>query len=217
MHKHASIEQRRKADRRAWIVLAFLCVIGAGAAIRRIAALEAEQLSGPPALVALDEQFRIKTGIVLLHIVPSLLFVLLVPVQFVSAVRRNRPQLHRWSGRMVFGLGIVIGFSALWLSAHPVGGISESAATIFFGSFFLFSLAKAWWHIRNRRVEVHREWVTRMTAIAAGAATTRPIIGAFFATSPLTGHTPAIFRPGDVARLHGNLCSGRGLDPPHQK
>lgn len=129
----------------------------------------------------------------LLHIVPSLLFVLLVPVQFVSSLRRRYPRLHRWTGRIIMALGLVIGISAIWLSPHPVGGLAEGTATMFFGCFFLFSLGKAWWHIRNGRVNLHREWVTRMIAIALGVATTRPIMAVFFATRPLTGLTPQQF------------------------
>ena len=129
----------------------------------------------------------------LVHIVPSLLFVLLVPLQFVSSLRARYPRVHRWTGRVIVSLGVVLGGSALWLSAHPVGGLAESTATIFFGCFFLFALSQAWWHIRNGRVELHREWATRMTAIALGVATTRPIMGVFFATSRLTGFTPHEF------------------------
>jgi hypothetical protein len=144
-------------------------------------------------LARLDQHFRAKTGVTLLHIVPSLLFVLLLPLQFVGSLRYRRPRLHRWSGRVIMFLGVVLGLSAVWLSAHPVGGLAEGTATIFFGCFFLFCLGKAWWHIRSKRVELHREWVTRMTAIALGVATTRPIMGVFFATSRLTGLTPEQF------------------------
>lgn len=59
-------------------------------------------------------------------------------------------------------LGAVAAFPALWLSANSVRGIGEGSATLSFGCFFLFSLGRAWWHIRNRRVELHREWATRM-------------------------------------------------------
>src|SRR5215510_9269488 len=129
----------------------------------------------------------------LLHIVPSLLFVLLVPLQFVRSLRVRHSRFHRWTGRLVIGLGIVIGTSALLLSASPVGGIVEATATVLFGCLFLFSLGNAWWHIRNRPVELHREWVTRMVAIALGVATARPIMAVFFATSRLTGLTPEQF------------------------
>jgi len=179
-------------DRRAWIAFAVLCAIGAAAAARRIVALGAPT-AGSSRFAGLDAHFAPQAGLVLLHIVPSLLFVLLVPLQFVSSWRRRHLQLHRWTGRVIMGLGLVIGISALRLSSHPVGGLAEGTATIFFGCFFLFALAKAWWHVRHGRVQLHREWVTRMVAIALGVATTRPIMGVFFATSVLTGLTPQQF------------------------
>jgi uncharacterized membrane protein len=182
-----------RRDRRFWIALLILCAIGAAAATRRIVALGTAPVAGSSEFAGLDAHFAAKAAITLLHIVPSLLFVLLVPLQFVSSLRRRRPRLHRWTGRVIVGLGVVLGISALWLSAHPVGGLAEGTATIFFGCFFLFSLGKAWWHIRNGRVQLHREWATRMTAIALGVATTRPIMGVFFATRRLTGLTPHQF------------------------
>jgi hypothetical protein len=184
---------RTQRDRRIWVALVVLCAIGAGAATRRIVALGTAPLAGRSELAGLDAHYAAKAGMTLLHLVPSLLFVLLVPLQFVSSWRGRYPILHRWTGRMLMGLGAVIGISALWLSAHPVGGLAEGTATILFGCFFLFSLGKAWWHIRNGRVELHREWVMRMVAIALGVATTRPIMAVFFATSRLTNLTPRQF------------------------
>lgn len=193
MKLQQNLESRNRADRLWWIVLLALCAIGAAAVVVRLALFATAPQSGPEALIALNAHFMAKAGLTLLHIVPCLLFVLLLPLQFVSSLRQRRPQLHRWNGRVVMGLGALLGVSGLSLSVHPVGGLSEATATIFFGCFFLFSLGKAWWHIRNRRVELHREWVTRMTAIALGVATTRPIMGVFFATAPLTGLTTQQF------------------------
>jgi uncharacterized membrane protein len=173
--------------------MVILCAIGAAAVIRRLAALGTAPLAGSSQFASLDANFAAKAGLTLAHIIPSLLFVLLVPLQFVPSLRRRNPRLHRCTGRVIMGLGVVIGVSALWLSAHPVGGAAEGAATIVFGCFFLFSLGKAWRHIRNGRVELHREWVTRMVAIALGVAATRPIMALFFATSRLTGLTPQQF------------------------
>src|SRR5258708_1183455 len=136
-------ERTAGRNRRAWIVLAILCAIGAAAAIRRFVALGTVSTGAPAALLALDEHFRSKAGAILLHVAPSLLFVLLAPLQFVSSLRRRRPRLHRWTGRAVMSLGGVLGISALWLSVHPVGGVVEGSATISFGCLFLFSLARA--------------------------------------------------------------------------
>jgi hypothetical protein len=146
-----------------WIALVLLCAIGAAAATRRIVALGTAPAAGSSDFGALDVHFAGKAGMTLVHIVPSLLFVLLVPMQFVSPLRRCHPRLHRWTGRGIVVLGLV------------------------------FALGKAWWHIRNGRVGLHREWATRMVAVALGVATTRPIMAVFFATSGLTGLTPQQF------------------------
>jgi predicted membrane protein DUF2306 len=188
-----SSEGHSTGDRRLWIALVILCGIGAGAVIRRLVAFETAPLASSSEVARLDTHFANQARIILLHIVPSLLFVLLVPFQFVSALRQRRPQLHQLLSRVIMGLGAVIGISALWLSTHPLGGLAEGTATTFFGYFFLFCLAKAWWHMRNGREALYREWFTRMVAIALGVATTRPIIGIFFATRTLTGLTPQQF------------------------
>ena len=187
------MQNRALGSRRFWITLVALCVIGAAAAVRRIVASGTAPAAGTSPFGGLDAHFAAEARITMLHIGPSLLFVILVPLQFLSEFRCKHPSLHRWIGRVLMSLGLVLGVTALRLSAHPVGGVVESSATILFGCFFLFCLGKAWWYICNGRVELHRQWVTRMVAIALGVATTRPIMGVFFATSRLTGLTPQQF------------------------
>jgi hypothetical protein len=68
-----------------------LCAIGAAAVIRRIVALGTAPLAGTSEFAGLDTHFAAKEGLILLHIVPSLLFVLLVPLQFVPSWRRRHP------------------------------------------------------------------------------------------------------------------------------
>lgn len=176
-----------------WVPLLLLCAIGAAVTIRRIVALTTTPLAGASPFASLDAHFDAKSGTTLIHIVPSLAFALLVPLQFVSSLRRRHPKFHRWIGRVLLCVGIVVGISAESLSAHPIGGIIEGTATTFYGCFFLFSLSRAWLHIRDRRVGLHREWVIRMVAIALGAAATRPIMAVLFATSRMTGLSPEQF------------------------
>jgi hypothetical protein len=170
-----------------------LCAIGAAPAIRRIVALTGPAPTGSSQFANLDGHFASKTGPTLLHVLPSLAFILLVPLQFVSTLRLRHPRVHRWMGRLLMCLGLVIGVSAVSLSADPVGGIFEGSATALYGCLFLLCLSRAWWYIRSSEVERHREWVIRMVSIALGAATTRPIIGVLFATSRLTGLSPQQF------------------------
>jgi len=186
-------ESSKNPGRRVGIALVILCLIGIAAAARRIAVLTIAPPAASSDFGGLNAHFLTRAGATLLHVVPSLLLLLLVPLQFVSSLRRRHPRVHRWAGRLIMVLGILVGTSALWLSADPVGGSIESTATVSFGCLFLIALGKAWWHIRNGRVNLHREWATRMTAIALGVATTRPIMGVFFATSRITGLTPQQF------------------------
>jgi uncharacterized membrane protein len=146
-------------------------------------------------LTALDDLFAHHPILTLVHIVPGMLFMILGPLQFSSAIRERHLRWHRLSGRVFVTSGLVIGVSALVMSfgMPAIGGVNQAAATTLFGTFFLFALCKAFWHIRRREVALHREWMIRAFSIGIAVAAIRPIIGVFFATSPLTGLTPREF------------------------
>src|SRR5262249_41132559 len=176
-----------------WVTMIVLCVIGGAVVIRRMVA-RAFPPSNPPAQFAgLDEAFAEKRVLTMIHIVPALLLVTLVPFQFSRSFRNRHLRVHRWIGRTVMVLGLIIGISAIPMVRHPVGGTIEVACILFFDALFLFSLTKAYLHIRHRQVAQHREWMIRAMSVALGVATVRPIMGAFFATSRLTGLTPHDF------------------------
>jgi len=100
--KSASIERMgdnpTPRDRRFWIALVILCAIGAAASVRRIVVLASEPPAGVFEVAGLDAHFAAKICMTLLHIVPSLLFVLLVPLQFVRSLRLRHSRFHRWTG-----------------------------------------------------------------------------------------------------------------------
>jgi uncharacterized membrane protein len=176
-----------------WVGMILLCLIGALAVTRRIVAIAHPSHNGPPELANLDALFASKPLLTLLHIVPVLLFVTLVPFQLSRSFRNRHLRAHRWMGRTAMVLGLIIGTSALLLLERPVGGATEVSAILVFDSLFLVSLTKAFAHIRRREIASHREWVIRAVSIALGVATVRPIMGVFFATSSRTGLTPHQF------------------------
>jgi len=176
-----------------WIGLIFLCLIAAAVAIRRMAALASSPRSAPQQLAALDEAFAKKPILTLIHIVPGLVFVILVPFQFSQPFRNRHLRVHRWMGRVVMSLGLIIGISAVPMSRHPIGGALEASATLCYDGFFLLALSKAFLYIRRRKIVLHREWMIRAMSIALGVATTRPVMGVFFATSRVTRLTPREF------------------------
>ena len=193
-------------QRAVWFAVIFLALIGVAVAVRRMVHLLPVVVHGyhPLAipsnprlaqLTALDDLFAHHPILTLVHIVPGMLFMILGPLQFSSAIRERHLRWHRLSGRVFVTCGLVIGVSALVMSfgMPAIGGVNQAAATTLFGTFFLFALCKAFWHIRRREVALHREWMIRAFSIGIAVAAIRPIIGVFFATSPLTGLTPREF------------------------
>jgi uncharacterized membrane protein len=189
-----------------WTAVIFLSVIGVAVAARRIVVLipvltagyhPAPATSNPrlAQLRATDDIFANHPALTLSHIIPGLLFMLLGPFQFSKSIRNTHPRWHRVNGRIFLMCGYIIGVSALVMSvAMPaIGGVNQAVATTLFGILFLIALTKAFRHILRREIPQHREWMIRAYAIGLAVATIRPIIGFFFATSPLTGLTPHEF------------------------
>lgn len=189
----ATVKPTIRFQRTMWIGLLALCFIGAAVVVRRIVALASPPHNAPPQLAALDAAFAGKPILTLAHILPALVFVCLVPFQFSRSFRNRHLRVHRWMGRTVVGLGFLIGASALLMIRTPIGGAIEVSAILVFDSIFLFALTKAFLHIRRHEIAQHREWMIRAMSVALGIATVRPVMGVFFATSPLTGLTPHDF------------------------
>lgn len=117
--------------------------------------------------------------VALLHIVPGLLFLVLAPLQFVARLRQRRIHVHRRLGRFLVVCAALSGVFALAAAFRlpAFGGATTQAATGVFGVLFLFSLARAVYHIRRREVHWHRQWMIRVFALALGVATIRLVIG----------------------------------------
>jgi len=175
-----------------WTGVVVLALIGIAAGILRLVILARGPGSGPNP--AVNSGFAAHPALTVIHIIPGLLFMVLAPLQFVAGIRARRPRLHRWIGRTVLALALVIGISAMVMSFRmAIGGINEMAATVLFDALFLFCLVRGYAAARRRDFTHHREWMIRMFGIGLGIATTRPVMGAFFATARLTHLTPHDF------------------------
>ena len=180
---------RRGAVRAIWVATITLSMIGVAVVARRLFSLTA-----PVARPGLDEGFARHATLTTIHILPGLLFVVLAPLQFVRGIRARWPAVHRWMGRILVAVSMVVGGSALVMSPQmAVGGITETAATTLFGGFFLFAMIRGFIYIRRGNPRLHREWVIRAFATGMAVAAIRPIVGIFFATSRLTHLTPHDF------------------------
>jgi uncharacterized membrane protein YsdA (DUF1294 family) len=167
----------------------FLTAIAVAVVLRRLFALSTPARPGtPPQLANLDAYFASHAALTYVHILCALAFVSLLPLLFWSRTRDSRFLL-----RAVFLLGAVVGATAYAMSIHAVGGWLERAAVLFFNTLFLLSLARAFLHGRHGDAASMQRWMLRAIAILLGIATTRPVMGIFFATSKFTHLTPQQF------------------------
>jgi uncharacterized membrane protein len=175
-----------------WALTILLAAVGVAAVTRRAVSLFAA--SPAPPRFPEEATFARHPLLTMVHIFPGLLFMVLGPLQFVRSLRSRRPKLHRWTGRVFVGAGLIIGGTALVMSPQmAIGGATETASTMFFAIVFLLALMKGFLSIRQGKVALHREWMIRAFAIGLAVATVRPIVGMFFATRGITKLTPHDF------------------------
>ena len=218
----------KPARRLLWFAVIFLVVIGMAAVTRRSLVLIWPQRFGGNAspAAALDAGFARHAVLTFVHILPGGLFLALAPLQFLRSIRQKHLQFHRWSGRALVVCGVIVGVSALIMSYRMnIGGANETAATTLFAIVFLICLTKAYLFIRRKEVARHREWMIRAYGVGLGVATTRPVVGMFFAFRRMTPHEffGIAFWLGftitfiaaeawvDYTRYHGGLRDSGGL------
>src|SRR6202023_2091934 len=173
-----------------WLRIGFWAciVISVAVVVRRTVALAHPPQSAPPQLAALDAAFASHAALTLAHIIPALAFVVLAPFVYL-----RRFAGAAWPERLLFPLGAVVGVTAYAMSAYSIGGWVERSAVLIFNSLFLLSLAGAYGYMRTSDHLLKRRWLMRAVGILLGIATTRPVMGIFFATSRWTHLEPRQF------------------------
>jgi len=174
-----------------WIRVSFwVCiVIAVAAVVLRAIALSVSVRGGrPPGTAELDAHFKGHAALTWTHILCALGYVLLLPFCFWKRTR----SLPLVTG-MFFGLGFVVGATAYAMNRYAIGGWVERSAILFFNTLFLSELVYALLLRRRGDPAGERVWSIRATAALLGIAATRPVVGVFFATSPLTHLTPSQF------------------------
>ena len=75
--------------------------------------LRIAELLGAPALLTVDDYSASIKVPVAVHIVSAIVFYFLGALQFSTGLRRARPDLHRWTGRLIVPFGLAVAISAL--------------------------------------------------------------------------------------------------------
>jgi hypothetical protein len=172
-----------------WLLAGFwFCVVIAIAVVlRRLVELIRPSHGGPPRMASLEATFSSHAVLTVMHIIPAAIFVLL------SAAVLLRRTGGEWLERLFFPFGAVTGVTAYAMSSYAVGGWVERSAVLVFNTWFLLSLGRAYWFRLRGEPSRKREWMTRAVGIRLGIATTRPVMGVFFATSSRTHLGPGQF------------------------
>lgn len=179
MQQHVSSQTSRHP---LWLLAGFwFCVVIAIAVVlRRLIELIRPSHGSPPQMAPLDATFSSHAVLTAMHIIPAAIFVLL------SAALLLRRSGGEWPERLFFPFGAITGATAYAMSSYVIGGWVERSAVLVFDTWFLLSLGRAYWFRLRGEPARKREWMTRAVGILLGIATTRPVMGVFFATSSRT-------------------------------
>lgn len=107
------------------------------------------------------------------HVAGAATALLLGPFNFVGAIRRRAPRVHRWVGR-IYILGCLMGSAGGLVIAF--GTFAGPIATVGFVSLavsWIVANVQGWRSAMDRRFADHREWMVRSFAMTFGAVLLR--------------------------------------------
>ena len=183
--------QRKLLEKLGWAVVTVLLFTGLtsifGRAVFLFEALALAPADPDAAFNAFDVRYYNNSLTSFLHLIPGALVALLGPLQFIPSLRKKHLRWHRLSGRIYVAAGVLGAITGFLIGAlHPFMGINgvgfnEAMATAFFSAIVLFSLGMAIYHVRAKRIGLHREWMIRGFALMLAIATERLMLSAMMA------------------------------------
>ncbi|MEL0437427.1 DUF2306 domain-containing protein [Phycobacter sp. K97] len=108
-----------------------------------------------------------------LHVGLAPIALAFLPVQFSKGLRKNRPAVHRWLGRLYGGAILLAGISGIWLAYTTEEGPVAAAGLGLLSVVWLWTTGTAIWHAMKRRIVQHRAWMIRSAALTLAAVTLR--------------------------------------------
>ena len=91
-------------------------------------------------------------------------------LQLIPAIRKSRPALHRWNGRLFFSIAGFMALDGLWLTwgRHTYLTVISGAATSIDAVLILLFVVKAWRLAARRDLAAHRQWALRAFMVVNG-------------------------------------------------
>ncbi len=107
------------------------------------------------------------------HIVFAPLALILMPFQFWSRLRTNRPQVHRWIGRTYVIAIIISGLGGLIIAPFATAGPFAATGFFILAILWIGTTLIAVNHARQHRIAAHKVWMLRSAALTFAAVTLR--------------------------------------------
>ena len=171
-----------------WGLVGVLIITGLAAIVGRalflLDAIALAPADPDAAFNAFDVRYFNNSFASFMHLVPGALVAALGPLQFIPALRKRALRWHRVSGRLYVASGLLGAITGFFIGVlHPFMGINgqgfnEAMATAFFSALVIFSLCMAIYHVRHKRIGLHREWMIRGFALMLAIATERLMLTA---------------------------------------
>lgn len=155
-------------QRLGWVVMTFLALM--------LFLIASRYLTFNPDVFFPEQKlvYMAHTAMIVLHVAGAMLAILIGPFQFLEGIRKGRLlKLHRWLGRVYLISVLVGGLAGLYMATLAYGGVVAQLGFAVLGILWLFSGLMAYVHIRNKRLELHRAWMTRNYALTFAGVTLR--------------------------------------------
>jgi hypothetical protein len=107
------------------------------------------------------------------HIIGGVIALALGPFQFLTKLRNNRPQVHRWIGRFYLTGIFLGGVAGIYMAFFAYTGIVATIGFLGLALSWLITSGLAYFHIRKKDTVTHRKWMIRSFALTFAAVTLR--------------------------------------------
>ena len=138
-------------------------------------ALRLNELASGAEITPDNARFFASPSPVVIHIIASAVYALLGALQFVGRLWQRGSKWHRWVGRFLVPVGLLVGLSGVWMTVfypRPEGASNLLYAfRLLFGTGMVLSIILGYLAILRKDVDQHLAWMTRAYALGLGAGT----------------------------------------------
>ena len=157
-----------------WLVpaaLILLALVPVGSGVFRLL----EQSNSATIITPENQRFFANPLPIVAHSLSGIVFLILGALQFAPRLRRPKPGWHKILGRILIPSGLVLAFSAIWMTHFnempKFDGTLVYGTRMVFGAWMVFTIVLGTAAIYRRDFTNHGDWMTRAYAVGSGGNT----------------------------------------------